>query len=840
MNHVMRKGTGPVTAQSTMTDAAFLELCAAGTAEDVRQALHSGANVDAKDAEDMTALMHAAKCNADLEVMEVLLRAAAEKGPWYKLGKKVNVNAGNKEGMTALMLAVGNNSPGVVKALLNTEADINAKDKEDKTALIWAVVKNSSLEVVKLLLEAGADISVMDKEGRTALMWAREKKASPEVVALLQDATPLSDNDFLQLCATGTAEAIRKALGKGAKINAKNEDDMTVLMYAARDNADPEVMTVLLDAAAEFNKTGLWQKGKSKLGFKTVDVNDGNKEGMTALMFAAGNNSPEMVRALLNVGADANLKDKQGMTALMFAVGNNLPEAVQALLDAGADANAKDKQDKTALIWAAVKNSSPEMVKILLSADADVNAQDKEGKTALVYAREGKCNPEVEEMLRDAQAVVQVARTEIAFLRLCSKGTPEDVRQALKVGANIDARDERGMTALMYAARGNADPEVMTVLLDAAAEFNKTGLWQKGKSTLGFKTVDVNDGNKDGMTALMFAVENNSPDVVQVLLDAGADVNAEDKKKRTALDFAKRRKSSVPEMVKMLLDAGASARKWPDDAFLELCKAGTAEEIREALECGANINAKDKDGRTVLMFAVENNSPDIVLQALMNAGADANAKDKQDMTALMYAAKNSNPEAVKVLLEGGADATVKDKQDMTVLMWAAAENSNSEVATMFLSKKTDLNAKNKDGKTALICAAEKNPNSEMVQKLLKAGASLNVQDEEGMTALMYAAWKNFNPEVVKVLLNFKADIHAVSKSGHDVLWYAKRNKMNNQIPDIIKKHIDPIGYYIEKIISVVFNKNRSTTENVKYIVKGSIIIIILCILIKIIIKIMEV
>ena len=187
MNHVMRKGTGPVTGQSTMTDSAFLELCAAGTAEDVRQALHSGANVDAKDAEGMTSLMHAAKSNVDLEVVNVLLLAAAEKGPWYKLGKKVDVNAGNKEGMTALMFAVEKSSPDVVQVLLDAEADVNDRDKQGKTVLMFAVERECNPEVVETLLKAGANIDAMDKGGMTALMWAEtEKSCSEEVMKLLQ------------------------------------------------------------------------------------------------------------------------------------------------------------------------------------------------------------------------------------------------------------------------------------------------------------------------------------------------------------------------------------------------------------------------------------------------------------------------------------------------------------------------------------------------------------------------------------------------------------------------------------------------------------------------------
>ncbi len=93
------------------------------------------------------------------------------------------------------------------------------------------------------------------------------------------------EDTFFQVCAKGTAEEVRKVLKDGAKINAKDEEDMTALMYAARDNADPEVMKVLLRAVAKFNKEVSWYEPGKK-----VNVNAGNEKGKTDLMLAAANN----------------------------------------------------------------------------------------------------------------------------------------------------------------------------------------------------------------------------------------------------------------------------------------------------------------------------------------------------------------------------------------------------------------------------------------------------------------------------------------------------------------------------------------------------------------------
>ena len=76
-----------------------------------------------------------------------------------------------------------------------------------------------------------------------------------------------------------------------------------------------------------------------------------------------------------------------------------------------------------------------------------------------------------------------------------------------------------------------------------------------------------------------------------------------------------------------------------DDAFIELCKKGTAREVREALASGANINSKDEFGKTALMFAAQHNPDSEVVKALLAGGADINARDNVlGMTALMWAA----------------------------------------------------------------------------------------------------------------------------------------------------------------------------------------------------------
>ncbi|MBQ6112959.1 MAG: ankyrin repeat domain-containing protein [Synergistaceae bacterium] len=136
----------------------------------------------------------------------------------------------------------------------------------------------------------------------------------------------------------------------------------------------------------DFCRKGNGQAITKALGFG-ADVNAKDNKGWTALMEAAYEGHAEVVKILLDAGADANAKDKYGNPALIKAVRKGHAEVVKILLDAGAEVNAKNEYGSTALIWAA-DNGHAEIVNILLNAGADVNARENDGIRAVDYARE--------------------------------------------------------------------------------------------------------------------------------------------------------------------------------------------------------------------------------------------------------------------------------------------------------------------------------------------------------------------------------------------------------------------------------------------------------------------
>ncbi len=160
------------------------------------------------------------------------------------------------------------------------------------------------------------------------------------------------------------------------------------------------------------------------------------------------------------------------------------------------------------------------------------------------------------------------------------------------------------------------------------------------------------------------------------------------------------KKRIVIEVALAVLLVASACAQTPD--FLKLIKTGTPQSIQDAIDKGADVNAKDKSDVTPLMLVAKSNPNPDVITTLLKAGADIEARDSPDrQTALIYAAEyNSNPEVITMLLKAGADINVKDWNSYTVLMWAAYKNQSPEVVIALLNAGANAKVKLGDGVTA--------------------------------------------------------------------------------------------------------------------------------------------
>lgn len=267
-------------------------------------------------------------------------------------------------GRTPLMTAASIGTIDAMRVLLAAGADVNAADSFGVTPLMLGV---RDIAKVRLLLDAGARANDKTKQGQTALLLSASTAGSIETVRLLvskgADPKAIGSGDRNGLIVAATAndlDMVRYFLDQGLNVNSVNRTDSsghTTLMAAAA-QGNTEMVRLLLQRGADANmaSTDAATVKNGQLAFK----------GKTALMIAASYGSPELIRALLDAHANVNAHDVAGMTPLIFAVSseNQDPAVVKLLLSAGANATAKTTTGETALDWAR-KYGSPDVLKLL-------------------------------------------------------------------------------------------------------------------------------------------------------------------------------------------------------------------------------------------------------------------------------------------------------------------------------------------------------------------------------------------------------------------------------------------------------------------------------------------
>ena len=232
-------------------------------------------------------------------------------------------------------------------------------------------------------------------------------------------------------------------------------------------------------------------------------------------------------------------------------------------------------------------------------------------------------------------------------------------------------------------------------------------------------------------------------------------------------------------LIVLLIPLLASAAFINQKKLIKAAKKGNAAKIEKLLARGADVNAKNKEGRTALMGAAFAGHTAIV-QALLEAGADVNAKDERGTTALSAAAFRGHTATVQTLLEVGAEVNARDKNGMTVLMWAAfGAGDHSATVQALLKAGADVDARDKNGGTALKVAAMVGHTD--IVKLLENAGTLTTTD----AGLIEAARKGETAEV-KALLANGADVNAPGQNGMTALFYAALGG-HTDIVELLKK-----------------------------------------------------
>lgn len=458
-------------------------------------------------------------------------------------------------------------------------------------------------------------------------------------------------------------------------------------------------------------------------------------------------------------------------------------DAVASLLQQGLDVNGWSADGSAALHFAA-RVGDAELVDLLLAAGADVNAANRYGQAPLHIAMRQRHASLVERLLgAGANAAQADGSGEPALLIATRLGARDIVELLLAHGAEVDIRDVHyGQSALMLAVR-NENTALVARLLDAGADVNARSLAGEEQPRVlpGDVPVGTSQGvgiNRSGLpdrgmrypitgmkTPLLYATRAGNLELVRMLVEAGADIEAADA-------------NGITPLIDAIINYSVVSMK----------RAPQSDHFRIAhylVEAGANVNAQDWYGQTPLWVAVDIRNMEMrvtdtenyvdrdaafaLIELLLAKGADPNARMKEfppekrfiagtgfngwvDMTGqtpFLRAAIAGDLRVLHLLLEHGADPNLGTEDGTTPLMvaagisWAFAETFDEgpeallETVQLTHALGNDVNAVNSMGLRAIHGAANRGSN-DIIAWLAVNGADLTVADNEGRTAIDWA------------------------------------------------------------------------------------------------------
>jgi len=638
--------------------------------EVVRLLLAAGAEVNAADLNGQTPFMKAA-LRGWAEVFETLLAAGAD------------VDAADEEGATALIRALSVDEEDrdavtrIVQSLLAAGADVQQADDEGQTPLMLAAAYGH-VALVRTLLEMGADAGAVDHVDRTALARAAESLAN--VTRDDEDGGLDPDEILAGLAELGVDPNSERGKQLLASMQHRHEPTALTLALSGIESADEfeavraaavpwlnEIVDILaahgcpLEPAVPY----LIKAGREDLlHIEGLCLDATSSTGQTALTEAVSEGKTDRVRRLLQLGAHPDARNYFDQTPLQCAPATRRGlQCARLLVEDGADLNARNSHGLT-ILEDSLQSRDSEKVRFLLEAGADVRI----GAPVLWAVLAG--NVSVLKLLLDHGADPNAALDvdgEFHFKGFLQGTTPlmraaadrplEVLGLLLEFGADVSARDRAGRTAMDVAMlhgqrntaqwlqeRGGTGPGrgSFSAALLASAE---RGQVDQVRECLAHGA-DLNVRGEGGVTPLILAAREGHLAIVEMLLGAGADVNACSEPgysggHSTALRCAVVRRQDA--IVRRLVDAGADVRPCYEYSSIPAEKSNTI-----VPSCGTALHDAARGGQEAM------------IEVLLAAGADVDAVDPQDETPLVTAVRTRHWQVAKQLLAAGARRRQQD------------------------------------------------------------------------------------------------------------------------------------------------------------------------------------
>lgn len=548
----------------------------------------------------------------------------------------------------------------------------------------------------------------------------------------------------------GYTSAVEFLLEHGANINAENSNESTPLELAVRENHIETVRELLASGAS---------------------IDDPHNEHY----YMHNARSKEVVSLLLRNGIKIDAKDTHGRTPLHWAVKSARESIVHIFIDKGADVNATDSEGKTALHFAA-KDGMLNIVQILIAAGANVNASDIDGRTPLTRAIE-KGDEDVIKCLLECGADVKASDSTSPVITATEVGELYILEILIARGANLDAQDGSGKTALYLAAEANRISFVALLLEKGAnSEFS----------------------DSEGRTPLYIAQKNHYDGISSLLLRHGAKIIDRRPTPPDGPDNPTRFFRLTDNQVSVMTACGRISLDGDDDSIKDAetskpshgnGEASTSEPVTkpDLLQVNQTYTFISSGRCLAVMHYGAQTGNTRLIKALLKGGATVDLQEEesgQKFTPLQIAAMNGRVESLKVFIKAKYSVNATSKDGWTPLH-LAAQNGHLEAVKILIGARAKINVLTNTKRTPLHQAAQ-NGHVEVVDKLIKKRAVINAAEESGWIALHLAA--NFgHPNIVEMLLNAGANLNACSRTKRTALHQAAEKGNLNVVELLVRK-----------------------------------------------------
>ncbi|KAJ5738251.1 Mg2+ transporter protein CorA-like/Zinc transport protein ZntB [Penicillium malachiteum] len=695
-----------------------------------------------------TALMRAASFGR-LSIIEFLLENLA------------NTAARDEDGSSAFLMACMNGHLGVVERFMELRPEVvDEKDDNGRNGLLCAAV-DGKLSVVEYLMKKPAMIETKDLKGDSAFTLAcmaghlnvveRLMELRPEVAEEKNDS---GRNGLLCAAIDGNVSIVEYLMKTPAMMKPRDESGDSAFTLACYFGHLPVVKELIAN---------------------TPEVlKEADNDGRTGLLCAAWNDKLEIVQYLIN-DKDAKFddQDESGFTVLHLASHRGNVGMVKSILQKSTSLlEITSVYGQTPLLSAA-EESKPAVAQILLQNGADIKHQNNQKDTALhIASRDGSTEL--------ARALIESSKDPLE-IRNASHQTPlltavtnkhyDIVDILLGAGANINAQDDNGRTALSFAAEHGNQSLVKTLvgekkaILDIQDNSTKTAL-----------LLAVENGSPEIVSFLLQAAENKQRDAVNLLLKSGADLWTKDEDAWTVFHYAAR--SGDLEIVQELLTQNPSFSKEQNNlgqTGLVIAANNLQSSVVDFLFNHENENHSEDEGFAVLTYAITEGHLDLTKSILQRFSRLASRKNESGDVPLFTAIKSKELDVIEYILTVNVDLGIKDGRGSN-LLHCATKNGLLDTMKFLLTQKPDLiNERDSDsgGRTPLTIAIWKNEDS-LISLLLQNKANVNVQDDSGDTAL-HSACRFSSPEIVQKLIEAGAEPTTTGEYDSTPLHHAARS-----------------------------------------------------------------